>query len=120
MADHSGIHNPTTPNRSFREPLLRTKGQFCQNERCTHTVLMGKVTGMFPADVDIQKIVAVVQKCFDFDEPPLWRITRVQDACWMCCRNSLPHSLICAIASENVVFFGVEILDFSWVGFCSS
>ncbi|CAK9106094.1 Ribosomal protein L11 methyltransferase (L11 Mtase) [Durusdinium trenchii] len=49
----------------------------------TPTWKSATVTGMFPADVDIQKIVAVVQKCFDFDEPPLWRITRVQDIDWV-------------------------------------
>ena len=39
-----------------------------------------KVTGMFPASVDVEKIMLAVQSCFDMQAPPAWTVTRIEDA----------------------------------------
>eukprot|EP00434_Breviolum_minutum_P031034 symbB.v1.2.027451.t2/scaffold2817.1/size69569/6 len=41
------------------------------------------VTGMFSANVDVEKIVSAVQSCFDLTTPPAWTVTRVQDIDWV-------------------------------------
>lgn len=41
------------------------------------------VTGMFPASVDVEKIMAVVQSCFDLQDSASWTVTRVEDIDWV-------------------------------------
>eukprot|EP00438_Fugacium_kawagutii_P030365 Skav223248 [mRNA] locus=scaffold2231:497011:514499:- [translate_table: standard] len=67
----------------------------------TPTWKVATVTGMFPASIDVEKIMVAVQSCFDMQAPPSWTVTRVQDT-WPAEPNTqAEEEELCGVVSRH-------------------